>query len=345
MDEATLIMLSRYLDGDLTAAELQALEARLQEDDELRVRLEGFKMTRLAVRNRANGETAPAELDRLVDPLVRGRAPRIAVRPWARWLATAAAAVLALTVMFEVNRQQPASPPVDRYQSSDAAPGTTPTARFSLAPLPTSSLPPEERPVGVSDRLIASPIPDIELDSSPPLEVVGPLPQPIDADSARREAEGFSVAEGPTATEEPKAGKSTSPVDELDAQNPAHGSRDGYSMAPETAGRRQSARGVVRPDLADRGPEIDAKLFVFLGDRTEWRPFDPKIRCKSGRYALRILVESGRVVEVWPLGAATSPTPQERLCAAELTMGLAVGAVPDGEHRAEVLIERENNVR
>ena len=95
MDEATLITLSRYLDGDLTAAESQVLEARLEEDDELRLRLEGLKQTRLVVRNQADGEIAPPELDRLVVPLVRGRPPRVTARPWAKWLATAAAVVLA----------------------------------------------------------------------------------------------------------------------------------------------------------------------------------------------------------------------------------------------------------
>jgi hypothetical protein len=346
MDEATLILLSRHLDGDLTAAESQALAARLQEDGELRDRLDGLKVTRLAVQNRAESEIAPAELDRLVDPLVRGRPPAVAARPWVRWLATAAAAILGLTVILEFDRQRPASPPGDRYRSSEAVPGATPTARFSLAPLPTSPLPAEEQPVGASDRLIASPIPEMELDSSPLLEVAGPLSQPFHANgSTRPEPEIMSVAGDTTATEVSKGEKRAVPGEGLDELQPGSRSRDEYDTAPETTSRRPFEQGTGRQLLADRGPEIGAKLFVFLGDRTEWRLFEPVTRCKSGRYAVRVRVESGRVVEVWPLGAATSPTPQERLCAAELAMGLALEAVPDGEHRAEVLVEREHSGR
>jgi hypothetical protein len=241
--------------------------------------------------------------------------------------------------MLEVNRQRPVSPPVDRYRSSEPAHGATPTARFSLAPLPTSSLPPEERLVGVGDRLIASPIPDLEFEASPPLEVAGPLSQPIDAEGARPPQTGaLSAAEGMRA-----AADSTSAA--VATTEPPAGDFDRDDTVATTTARRPSEKAQLGHEFSDRGPAIGAKLFVFLGDRTEWRPFDPKARCKSGRYAVRVRVESGRVVEVWPLGAATSPTPQDRLCAGELTMGLELEAVPDGEHLAEVLIEREDSGR
>jgi hypothetical protein len=160
MDETVSEILSRHLDGDLGPEEERMLTARLEAEPALAAELEAIRRIRSAVVAFA------------------------AARPWARWLATAAVVVFGLTVIIEVNRRNP-GPSVGSIARMSDEGRTEPTERFSLAPLPTSSLPLEQQPLGASDRLLASPIPVIELEDPLPLEILGPL----------EEGEGFEPAD------------------------------------------------------------------------------------------------------------------------------------------------------
>ena len=110
MTDATIHeFLSRYLDGDLDADEVRELQARLELEADLRAELETMQRLRESVASLAAGERVPPELDQLVDPLLRGKPDTVGVRPWLRWLATAAAVILGATVVIEFNRRNPDS--------------------------------------------------------------------------------------------------------------------------------------------------------------------------------------------------------------------------------------------
>jgi anti-sigma factor RsiW len=106
-DEASREVLSRSLDGDLDSDEERELAARLEAEPALRAELEAMRRVRRSVAAFASSERVPPELDTLVDPLLRGKPTPVVVRPWARWLATAAAVILGVTVIIEVNRRTP----------------------------------------------------------------------------------------------------------------------------------------------------------------------------------------------------------------------------------------------
>jgi len=330
-------LLSRYVDGDLDADEARELQAKLGGEADLRAELETMQQLRQSVASLAAAERVPPELDQLVDPLLRAHPEPVGVRPWLRWLATAAAIILGATVVIEVNRRTPGSAIESIARVSKEDQPAESAERFTLAPLPTSSLPPERQPLGASDRLLASPIADMEFDHAPALEVLGPLEEagrpesleeipdtaatgstagppmiPTDADAKKREGEkaAFPTAKGEMAVEqkETHAGRGTDPGA---AARP-------WAAAPPT-GRGQ--------------------LFVFIDGKSAWREFAPKDTCKPGRYAVRIVVARGAVREVRPVGGAASATPSQRLCAANLVLDLELDGVADGEYPAEVVVE------
>ncbi|MEJ2188951.1 MAG: hypothetical protein P8Y93_05945, partial [Acidobacteriota bacterium] len=176
MDEITVLLLSRYLDGDLGPADTRNLEERLRRDAQLEKDLAAFAGLRGVVASLAEQDEPPAELDRLMEPLRRGAPMGPRVRPWLRWAGMAAAAVLALTVFIEVDHRNPGPQPEPRPRGAYQSRSAEPTERFALAPLPTASTPEEEQPLGAADRLLASPIPEREVTAPPPaLEVLGPL--------------------------------------------------------------------------------------------------------------------------------------------------------------------------
>lgn len=347
MDDATTERLSRYLDGDLTPDEDRALVAEIAEDPRLEKRLRALEDLRGSLRGLAADAQAPPELDRVIEPLLRSAPPpTVGVRPWVRWLATAAALVLGVTVIMEINRQGVGPKMTEDRASRPVKVAAEPTERFALAPLPTTSLPLEEQPVGVGDRLIASPIPEMVFDDPPALEVLGPL------DTAPSEREKRRRSDDRTTTTEPRT--------ESDVLSSSSGLRSSAQLRPEAptivrmdnvAVPPSGTRTVVVPDSMEAGKSLEgpgvtaggrttqAQFFLFDESRTVWRDFEPSARCKHGRYALRVRIEEGFVVEVWPVGAATSPAPQERLCAAGLATGLEVADVVDGEYHAEVVIE------
>ncbi len=89
-DETTNELLSRHLDGDLDTDELRALQARLEAEPDLKAKLDAMQELRLSIASLASDERVPPELDQLVDPLLRGNPDVVVVRPWLRWVATAA---------------------------------------------------------------------------------------------------------------------------------------------------------------------------------------------------------------------------------------------------------------
>lgn len=317
MQESVTESLSRYIDGDLDPSEVEALEARLESDPELRRELDGLSRVRAALRSYAEGEEPPSELDSLVDPLLRGRPGRSASRVWVRWLATAAAVVLGVTVILEVQRRSP-SETMRNWQDVALEQAADRPEPFSLAPLPTSTVPEQERPVGAVDHLVAEPAPEIEpsTDPDPALEVLGPLESAEEA--ARTRGRGEAGGDDKAAPR----GKSDAPT---------LADEGAFGAAPETGAHRKGARPVAE------APVPTAQIFVFMDAKTAWRSFEPHSPCEAGRYTIRIRVQDGLVREVWPV--ANPPAPSRQVRASQLVLGLEIEGVPDGQYTAEVVVE------
>jgi len=340
-DETILEILSRHLDGDLNADEEVELSARLDAEPALANELETMRRLRRSVAALASSEQVPPELDSLVDPLLRGKPEPTALRSWARWLATAAAVVLGATVIIEVNRRHPGPSIESMAKLRKQGHPAEPAERFTLAPLPTSSLPVEQQPLGASDRLLMSPAPDIELDDPVALEVLGPLEEgevetvddqkisggPVDEiqpmDSAAAEDKGVKKGEGLRTT--------------------VPGEKDDLDHAPrrkESDSALEGGRGAAAlQSWAASPPMGQAQLFVFVDGKSAWRDFTPPATCKAGRYSVRIVVAGGAVREARPVGGAASAAPSQRLCAAGLILGLEIDEVADGEYPAEIVVK------
>ena len=335
-DEDTNELLSRYLDGDLDSDEAGQIESRLASEPALRNELETMRQIRSSVAILAAAETVPPELDAVIDPLLRGKPEPVVMRPWARWLATAAVVVLGVTVIIEVQRRNPRPNLEPLAKTSDDSRQAASAERFTLAPLPTSSIPPDEQPVGASDRLLASPVPDVEVDAPPALEVVGPL----------EEGERATVADE-VAGREMADRANQMPVEVAEARAKKAGDEQ---PAPAGAKMRQELRREDGLETQPRGGEAlqpwDAaqpmgrgQLFIFIDGRSAWREFVPTATCKPGRYAVRIVVSEGTVHEARPVGGAAVSSPSQRLCAAALVLDLEIEDVADGEYPAEVVVE------
>ena len=339
-DETILEILSRHLDGDLNADEEVALSARLDAEPALANELETMRRIRRSVAALASSEQLPPELDSLVDPLLRGKPEPIAFRSWARWLATAAAVILGATVIIEVNRRNPGPSIESMAKLRKEGHPAEPTERFTLAPLPTSSLPLEEQPLGASDRLLASPAPDVELDDPVPLEVLGPLEEGEVPTSEDQETAGVPLDE--------VMAKSSAMVVDKDAKKSesirpaAPGEKGDLDRAPQRedgGGAREAGRGAALQSWEAAPSMGRAQLFVFINGKSAWREFTPSATCKAGRYSVRIVVAGGAVREVRPVGGAASAAPSQRLCAAGLVLDLEIDAVADGEYPAEIVVE------
>jgi hypothetical protein len=339
MDEATNELLSRHLDGDLSPDEERELTTRLKKDVPLAAQLDAMRRVRSSVADLAANERVPAELDSVLEPLLNSHPESLPARPWARWLATAAVAVLGLTVVIEVNRRDPGPDigAIARQAEKQAGRSEEP---FALAPLPTSSLPAEEQPLGASDRLLASPIPEMELAAPPPLEVLGPLQQEVRSDGATDVSgdEAADAANVGAAMAEKKAASGrakkaiTPPTTKSD--QPA------AAAQPEKGGTREIYRDDAAQPWDEDSPKGRAKLFVFDDGRSAWREFTPSRSCKPGRYTVRIKISGGTVLEARSVGGAAAASPSQRLCAADLIIDLEIEDIADGEYQAEIVIER-----
>jgi len=342
MDNAKIEMLSRYLDGDLDPDDERVFSGQLESDPDLRSRLEQLQTLRSSLSSLAGSEQVPGALDSLVEPLRRGRPEALAGRPWVRWLATAAVAVVGLTIIFEVNLSGPRRPPSDSSRTGVRQPPALPSERFSLAPLPESSVPPEEQLLGVSERLLASPVPEVEVDEPPALHVLGPLEVPPTNDpGARRVSEEKSR---PAVTA--KAGIGVAAVATPSQPEVESGLREkSLADSSQTAPleERAEASDRARPSTANQlwdgeGSMGRAQLFIFTAGETTWQEFEPAARCNPGRYPVRIRITGGVVREVWSVAGATPDSRSQHTCASELVRGLAVAEVADGDYSAQVVI-------
>ncbi len=340
MDETTLEILSRHLDGDLNAEEEVELSARLEAEPALAKELETMRRVRRSVAVLASSEQVPEMLDSLVDPLLRGKPEPIALRSWARWLATAAAVILGATVIIEVNRRHPRPSIEAMAKLRKEGHAAEPTKRFTLAPLPTSSLPSEQQPLGASDRLLASPAPDVELDDPVPLEVLGPLEeqevrigddqQPAGVPLDEVQTRGSVVADAKGAKKSENFRPAT-PGEKDDLNRPPQHKDKGSAQEPDRDAALQS--------WAAAPPLVHAQLFIFIKGKSAWRDFNPPATCKAGRYSVRVVVTGGAVREARPVGGAASAAPSQRLCAAGLVLDLEIDGVADGEYPAEIVVE------
>ena len=342
MEDARAERLSRFIDGDLDQAEERDLRACLESEPALAAELTSLIAIRQSLAALAARERAPAELDSLVEPLLRGRPEPIVVRPWARWLATAAVVIVGLTVIYEVNFGHRVPNVEDKLARRSSQSVLEPTERFALAPFPTSSVPPEKQLIGVGERLVASPIPDVETGPPPALEVLGPLEEgagdevspPSDNDvgsKSRYEGEDDGVsatrADEPRARAAPPAPPPTTKADHMKGRAKTE---DVPSRGAASSGRR------LWRDQTTTGM---GQLFIFVEGKTAWRDFETTEFCSPGRYAVRVKVSGDVVIEVWPVGGATADRTSHRLCAGQLIVGLTIAGVPTGEYAAEVVVE------
>jgi hypothetical protein len=343
MEEETIEILSRYLDNDLDTDEAARLEDRLRTDPELAAELEALQALQRSIGSLAAREQPPSELDQLVEPLLFGRPTPIRVRPWARWLATAAVIVLGVTVVFEVNRSRLGDHAGGQPESRAAASRPQPTERFSLAPLPTSSLSEQEQPLGAADRILASPIPEVLPDDPPAFEVLGPLEKKTrsiegeDRDRPIAERSGTTFAE--TGTGEDRPGARETANDALENERAMPSVSGGREVDSEEQGDEES--NPAPAPWEDRAPGSRGHLYVFMDGETAWQNFETETRCQSGRYVVRIRVNNEVVRDVWPVGVPPA-APSQRLCAAEIIVGLKIENVSDGEYPAEVVVERRS---
>lgn len=343
VDDPTLELLSRHLDGDLGEADERALAARLEADEALRLELGALRQVAAALRRVAEAERPPVMLDAVLEPLVVGPAtvPERR-RPWVRWAAAAAVAVLGVTVMLEVSERRSAGLSEERSPQAAGrrAPASGEGERFALAPLPSRQPDDEERPRGAVERLLAGHEPEVATadEAPPPLEVLGPLDAPA---PAKRRATGEApdptepgdggrvpppAAAGPTSNLPPSTVARPSSADDLGRQGAARGSEGSRTAPrdPDSVGRRSAA--------------AHGQLLVFVEGETAWRSFELRERCDPGRYAVRVRIEGGTVRRVWPVWKPLA-APTESLQASELVLGLEIEGVADGEYPAEVVVE------
>lgn len=176
MDPTPDEQLSRYLDGDLDAAEARLLEARLAAEPELASELEALQRLQRQVHEVAERMEPPPELDAMLIPLQRG-GPEVRRRipPAVRWIGMAAGLALAVTVAIEVVRRPPEPPPAAPRRIPTPAPAPGPSEFFQLSPLPSPATPEGEELLGATDRLLASPLAEAPLPEPDPIDVRGPL--------------------------------------------------------------------------------------------------------------------------------------------------------------------------
>ncbi len=336
LEDKFIESLSRYLDGDLDPVERDEIRTLLESDAELQKEFANLQDLRRSLAGLAAREHPPATLDALVEPLMQKSASSNPARPWAKWLATAAVVVLGATVVFEVNRRDLPGSPEAKSVRMKQGPREEPTAPIQTGPETSQPENKGERPRGAIDRLIASPDPEVDVlsEEPPALEVIGPLQTASDS------------TQGPPAKNrgEPNtASPATEDKDRPNGENEKFG-----AAAPPGAGATSSTRLSIAEDRPD-GLEIEqpttrAKLYVFMEEKTAWLGFEPRIRCESGRYALRLRVEAGVVRDVWPVGRPPA-APSQHLRAGEIVLGLEIEGVPDGEYASQVTIEPRTRQR
>jgi hypothetical protein len=245
MDEATAELLSRFLDGDLDAAEARLLEQRLATEPGLAVELEALRRLQLQVRSVAERMQLPAELE--AAPRLPGRdvapLPR-RVPPAVRWLGLAAGLALAVTVALEVARRPP-SPPAptrDAAPPAAAAPAVAPSAPPRVqAPEPAAPAPADE----LGKTAAAPPAESSQTALRRPAQSHPPPPEPQLPAATRDKRTAAAGGREPTAPAESLGEADTALADRA----PEPGSR-GSAATNEVARERESARSAAASEQA-----------------------------------------------------------------------------------------------
>jgi hypothetical protein len=327
MDEATVELLSRYLDDDLEGEERGRVERLLKEDDAARSELEGMRQLRRMMVELADREQPPAELDALLEPLRRTVPGPQLVRPTYRWLAAAASVLVAVGVAYQVARQSPA-PPMPTSEAPVASPAPH-LAQPSLPSQPRQRDARAEELVSATDRLLASPLPEPEVDRPPPLDVIGPLEAP--------RAEITQPAPAPPAARSVAAADDAAALERESESPPVRRrSQDLGQWAPEPD--RETARSADHPTVAMEGAAAKSmrlsrsavsSLEVVVNGDTLRVPVTRLPELEPGSFALLLEVVAGEIHACRPASDAIPDT--ERACRA--VVGTAVGEIRDGSYR------------
>lgn len=309
MDEATAEQLSRYLDDDLSDAEVRELETRLRTDSALAAELDALRALTRSVAAVAEDMEPPAALDDLVAPLRTGTPHgRRRIHPVVRVAGIAAGLALAATVVLEVVRRGPDETSVltDAPPETAAAPSGEETGVFQLSPLPTSAVPEDEQPVGAADRLLASPPTEPELDEPEPLVVRGPL----SADEKK------AVDEGRAQTERPARSRPSAPPMEEKMKRESTAGKEAPAAATLEVARQ------VENDAAAE-PAVE---FLLVG--TNGAVVATVSLPAPAPAASTVVVKDGVIVEL----AADDPDTAGGAPSSDW-LGRPVGDVPDGRYR------------
>lgn len=328
MDPNTAEQLSRLLDGDLEAADEERLRARLAAEPALAAELESLRRLQQQVQAVADRMEPPASLDATLLPLQRtAAAPPRRIPPAVRWLGLAAGVALAVTVAVEVSRRPPG--PLRPATGRLPAPQETPHQPYQLRPLPTSTIPEEERPLGAVDRLLASPPAEAPLPEPEPLDVRGPLNEgemtgaKIGAKAAAGPATRLAETPAPRGL---SAQRRVPPsADEADAAAPGTGHLELQSNARET-GRRER----VKQQAA-----VEAWLVLLLSDgsRAAALALPPEAHAVSLPLVVTV---SGGVIAGIEAAHGGSPGEDALRSIRDAVAGRPVPGLADGRYRATV---------
>jgi hypothetical protein len=343
MDDATLALLSRHLDGDLAPDEAVRLEERLAREPELRKELKRLGEVSGWLADLAAGEEPPEALDALVTPLRVGPAPRPVIRPAFRWLAAAACVVIGVAVGVEVAQQHPPQAPaaLARAEATRRPSGKKATkGHFQLQPLPSAPAD-EERPIGAADRLLASPPPEVVVTEMGVLDPVGPLEVAPEGEALReiekKEIEHELFRDREIAVVTADSAGAPAPISPGQRAERAAAAPTGASRAARNLPERATLKSRTDKDdaaavWAGLGSPAAATLELLVPDgvRTARAPVGDQI--PPGEYRVVVQIDgAGRVVGVRTPATAIG---DDRLpsSAATMLLGVVFEGVAEGEH-------------
>jgi|GEM_PF-5167045 len=342
IDEATLELLSRHLDGDLTPSERTLVEARLAAEPGLAAELAGLERVRDGLRALAARERPPATLDAALEPLRHSAPPAPGLRPAYRWLALAATLLIGATVTFRVAQRAPTTttdpaPPAREVRAARDTP-------YPLRPLPTSAVPEDQQLLGAADHLLASPPPTPALPEPPVHTALGPLTE------EERQLTAPAESEPRRQREEPGREKARAQARD----------EEGYGAAASVAGEtprqaveiaRKGEAGLASVDAAstrlgptahaESGPREAAPQRTTVTLTTSSGPVVVRLATRVvGGVAERPVLVTVRGGIISAVRAASTnelpPLPEDLV--RELT-GVALEAVADGEYDATLRVD------